>query len=147
MAVGIARLSVPFEGRLIKPDIRNVYFGEKAIGFEFYVTSNGYRGTYLSCVEHIAFKVDGKEVPEDKIVFVLNGKRFLLNQLSDLFAEYLFTLDYATIIVYQDGGIAPGEHTVEYSIRTRIPFSGYFGEYEQTSNTVVRTLTLKEGRE
>lgn len=145
MPVGIARLSTPFEKRLLKPETRNVYFGDKAIGFEVYVASNGYRGTWLSCVEHIAFRVDGMDIPRENIVFALNGKRFLLDQLSELFAEYWFTLDYATIIIYKDGGLDAGDHSIEYSIRTRIPFSGYFGEYESAANTVSRTVSVSEG--
>jgi hypothetical protein len=144
MAVGIGRLSEPFEKRLIKKDeLRNFYFNGKAMGYEFQVASNGYRGTYLSCIEHISFKLDGVDIPAEDVVFCINDNRFLLHQLAEIYTEYWFTLDYATIQVNKRGGLPAGQYTLEYRIMTRIPFSGYFGKYESADTTVSRTLDLR----
>jgi hypothetical protein len=143
MATGIGRLSEPFAKRLIKRDaFRNFYFNGKPMGYEFKVASNGYRGTYLSCIEHISFKLDSVEIPVEDIVFCINGNRFLVHQLSEIFTEYWFTLDYATIQVNKRGGLPAGEYTLEYRIVTRIPFSGYFGKYESADTTVQCALYL-----
>jgi hypothetical protein len=98
-----------FVDRLFKQDsLRNFGYNNTVCGYEFEVTSNGYRGTYLSCVKEISITVDGKPVPKDKIVFFLNNKRFLLKHLAELWSEYWFTLDYATIRVYRTVGLVRG---------------------------------------
>lgn len=136
-----------FLDRLLKSDsLRNFGYNGAVCGYEFEVVSNDYRGTYLSCVEEISFKMDGNPIPEDKIVFFINNKRFLLKHLKELYAEYWFTVDYAIIRVYQDGGLAPGKHTINYHLVTRIPFSGYFGSYRNADTTVSNTFTLQEGK-
>ena len=133
--------------RLFKGDsLRNFGYNGVICGFEFGVASNGYRGTYLSCVEEISFMLDGKPIPEDKIVFFLNNKRFLLKHLKELYGEYWFTTDYATIRVYQDDGLGKGDHTIEYHVVTRVPFSGYFGSYHNADSTVSKKLALQEGK-
>lgn len=145
MANGISRVSDQFSGRLIKKDgFRNFYINGKAMGYEFKVASNGYRGTYLSCIEKIEFKIDGNAIPPEDVVFCLNGKRFKVHQLAEIYTEYWFVLDYANIQVNKRGGLEPGEHTIEYNIMTRIPFSGYFGDFESTGNVVSRTMLLEE---
>ncbi len=143
MANGIARLSVQFEDKLLKKgSLRNYCLGDIVLGYEFEVASNGYRGTYLSCIEAIDFTVDGKKIDPDRIVFLINGKRFLQEQLSEMYMEYWFTTDYMTVRVYNDIGLSPGPHTVRYHINTRIPFSGYFGDFELTDSIVERTFTI-----
>jgi hypothetical protein len=136
-----------FLDRLFKKNsLRNFGYNGSICGFEFEVTSNGYRGTYLSCVEDISFTVDGKSISTDKIAFILNNKRFILKQLPELYAEYWFTIDYATIRVYQDGGLSPGEHTIDYHLVTRIPFTGYFGSYHKADTTVTGAFILREAK-
>ena len=139
--------SAQFLDRLFKQgSLRNFGYNGVVCGYEFEVTSNGYRGTYLSCVEDISFSMDGRPIPNDKIVFFLNNKRFLLKHLKELYAEYWFTLDYATIRVYQDEGLTSGEHTIEYNLVTRVPFSGYFGSYHNADTSVSGTFTLQGGK-
>lgn len=136
-----------FMDRLIKRDsLRNFGYNGTICGYEFEVTSNDYRGTYLSCVEDISFTIDGKSIPKEKVVFFLNNKRFLLKHLKELYAEFWFTIDYATIRIYQDNGLSSGEHTISYHLVTRIPYSGYFGSYRNGDTTVSKTFTLQEGK-
>jgi hypothetical protein len=139
--------SLQFLDRLFKQNsLRNFGYNGAICGYEFEVSSNGYRGTYLSCVEDIDFTVDGRPIPRKNIVFIINNKRFLLKHLKELYSEYWFTLDYALIRVYQDGGLPPGHHEVGYHLVTRIPFSGYFGSYHKEDTTVSNTFTLSEDK-
>lgn len=147
MAANKGMVPAQFLDRLFKRDsLRNFGYNGVICGYEFGVASNGYRGTYLSCVEEISFTMDGKPIPPDKIVFLINNKRFLLKQLKELYAEYWFTLDYAVIRVYQDYGLQPGEHTIDYRLVTRIPFSGYFGSYHKADTTVSIAMALQEDK-
>ena len=144
MANGIGRLSVQFEDKLIRPgSLRRYILKDKELGYEFEVASNGYRGTYLSCVEEIEFWLDGKPIDPENVVFLINGKRFLKEQFDDMYAEYWFTTDFLTVRVYTDDLLTPGEHVVKYHIITRIPFSGYFGDFECADDTIERTFEIE----
>ena len=110
-------------------NIRNLVVEGCRIGYEFKIKYPNYRGANLSCIEELNFEVDGKQLPRDSVYFLLNGKQFLLDELPDLFKEYWFILDPATIRVMCPGGIEAGEHTIRVLMRHRIPYTGYFGQY------------------
>ena len=93
---------------ICKDDIENVTVGGVTIGYQFKIKYPSYRGAFLSCVEALSFKVDGKDVPAELVTFKLNGKDFLLSELPECFKEYWFVRTPAVIFVRQDGGIAPG---------------------------------------
>ena len=109
--------------------IQNVKAEDVVIGYEFRLQYPSYRGTFLSCIEELKLYVDGKELNDADTVFQLNGKQFLLSELSECFKEYWFILDYATVRVIQQGGLPKGKHTVRAYIKHRIPYTGYFGQY------------------
>ena len=109
--------------------IKNLVVENVTIGYEFKVQYPSYRGTFLSCIEALSFRMDDVEIPREKIYFLLNGKQFLLDELSECFKEYWFVLDFATIRVMQSGGLPLGEHKVSAYIKHRIPYTGYFGQY------------------
>ena len=98
--------------------IKNLVVENVTIGYEFKVQYPSYRGTFLSCIEALSFRMDDVEIPREKIYF-----------LSECFKEYWFVLDFATIRVMQSGGLPLGEHKVSAYIKHRIPYTGYFGQY------------------
>lgn len=114
---------------VVDQPIKNVKAGEVIIGYEFRLQYPSYRGTFLSCIEELKLYVDGKELSDCETIFLLNGKQFLLSELSECFKEYWFVLDYATVRVIQPGGLQKGKHTVRAYIKHRIPYTGYFGQY------------------
>lgn len=109
--------------------IENFKVGDAVVGYEFKVQYPSYRGTFLSCIEALTFQVDGEPVDPKDITFLLNGKQFLIDELSECFKEYWFILDFATIRVMKPGGLPDGEHEVRAYIKHRIPYTGYFGQY------------------
>ena len=125
--------------------ITNCMAGQEAVGFLFKVKLYTYRGTYLSCIEKLALKLDGEAVDMDQVVFGLNGKRFLVNQLKELFAEYWYILDRAELIVYKDGGLTPGSHELALDMSIRIPYSGYFGSYHCQDASEVKVFSMDGG--
>ena len=114
---------------ICKDDIKNVTVEGLVIGYEFKIKYPSYRGAFLSCIEDLKFKMDGEEIPAEKVTFHLNGKDFLLSELAECFKEYWFVRDKATIFVRQDGGISRGEHTLNVYMKHRVPYTGYFGQY------------------
>lgn len=109
--------------------LKNVAVGDVVIGYEFQIKYPSYRGAFLSCIEDLRFWVDDQEIDKNDIVFHLNGKDFLLEELAECFKEYWFVLKPATILVKCSGGIAKGEHSLRVYMKHRVPYTGYFGQY------------------
>lgn len=114
---------------LIAPKpLRAFSAGTVVLGYELELQYPSYRGTYLSCIENLELRVDNQPVPAQQISFLLNGKQFLLSQLKELWSEYWFVLDLATLRVIGPE-LSPGSHKVEVLLRHRIPYAGYSGSY------------------
>lgn len=128
---------------LCKEEIRNVEVEGIVIGYEFKIKYPSYRGTFLSCVEKLKFKIDEEEISKDNIYFFLNNKQFLLDELPECFKEYWFVRDKATVRVMKSGGISSGEHKVNAFMKHRIPYTGYFGQYLVLDSDVTEVLTAK----
>lgn len=128
------------EHMICAEDIRPIAAGDRKVGFSFRVRYPSYRGTSLSCIEALSFTLDGEEIPRADIALCLNGRQFLLDELKDLFKEYWFVLDEATIQVRRSGGLPAGPHEIGMFIRHRIPYTGYFGEYLVLEGRATKTL-------
>lgn len=124
--------------------IANHKAGDAVLGYEFYCQYPSYRGTYLSCIEEMHVYVDGEMVPDDKIYFHINGKQCLLSQFKDLYLEYWFILDKAKLLILKDGGLKPGEHEVKVTMRHKIPYTGYFGNYLVLDGSDTKILKLRD---
>lgn len=124
---------------ICKDDIKNVTMGNVVVGYQFKIKYPSYRGAFLSCIEALSFEVDGEPVPAGEISFKLNGKDFLLSELPECFKEYWFVRDPATIFVRVPGGIEPGEHSLRVTMRHRVPYTGYFGQYLTLLSDVTET--------
>lgn len=122
-------------------NIKNFVVEGITVGYEFKIKYPNYRGTNLSCIEHLDFEVDGELLPRDSVYFLLNGKQFLLDELPELFKEYWFILEPATIRVMLPGGISAGEHSVRVLMRHRVPYTGYFGQYLVLNADVTHVCT------
>jgi len=121
-------------------EITNVVVEGVTIGYEFKIKYPSYRGAFLSCIEQLEFQIDGEKVDKKAVLFYLNGKQFLIDELPELFKEYWFVRDKATICVLKDGGITSGEHQVNVFMKHRVPYTGYFGQYLVLDSNVTKTL-------
>lgn len=110
------------------------------LGYEFKIRYPSYRGTFLSCIEKLEFKIDGETINPNTIYFTLNGKQYLIDELKDQYKEYWYILDEATITVLKKGGIIKGMHTLTVDMLHRIPYAGYSGEYLKLPSIVTKTL-------
>lgn len=123
--------------------IENLTVNSQIIAYEFKIKYPSYRGVYLSCIEDMRFKVDGQAVDAKNVYLLLNGKQFLLNELKDLYKEYWFILDKATVRIMQDGGISAGQHSVNVFMRHKVPYTGYFGQYLVLDSDETKTLSTE----
>lgn len=115
-------------------------------GYEFSLRYPTYRGTWLCNVRDLAVTVDGENVPAKDIRLGLNGKWFMLNELPDLYREYWFTTQSATLRVMKRGGIATGKHEIFVRMSHQIPYTGYFGNYLVVESTCTKQLlAINEG--
>lgn len=108
---------------LICPDaIENVYVDDACLGFEFKIKYPSYRGAFLSCIEALAFWVDGEPIAEADIRFSLNGKQFLVAELPACFKEYWFVRTPAVVRVLNDSlqYLPLSRRTTSRNIQSRI---------------------------
>jgi hypothetical protein len=121
-------------------EINNVTLGDLVIGYEFKIKYPSYRGTFLSCIEKLEFQIDGERIDKKDVFLYLNGKQFLIDELPDLYKEYWFVRNKATVRILKDGGISNGEHQVNVFMKHRIPYTGYFGKYLVLDSDKSKTL-------
>ena len=125
---------------ICKDNIQNVIVDDVVIGYEFKIKYPSYRGTFLSCIEELTFKMDGEKIYKEDVYFFLNGKQFLIDELPKCFKEYWFVRTKATIRVMKEGGIKAGEHSLNVFMKHRVPYTGYFGEYLVLDSDMTDTL-------
>jgi hypothetical protein len=81
-----------------------------------------YRALPLSTVEVHALRIDGQAIAPSAITFVLDGRRWSLDELATETEAMWFTTDTALLEVAGDP-IAPGsEHQVDAAIGIRPPY-------------------------
>lgn len=125
-------------------EIINKRAGDVCYGYAVQVRYPSYRGTFVSCIERLELKIDGKSVPQSDMRFCINGKEFLVSQLGELSMEHWFVLDTAAIVVMQNNGLSLGEHEVSVRLVHRIPYTGYFGQYLVLDSVCTKTLFSKD---
>lgn len=113
---------------IIEGSIQNHSINGIFAWYQFDILLPAYRGSHLSCIESFELKKNGEVVDRSTIRFRLNGKRFLLDQLPDLYQEYWFIRDHARIEVLATGPLAGGDR-LQLEFTFRIPYTGYFGSY------------------
>jgi hypothetical protein len=108
--------------------IKNMYIKDIYAGFCFDIRFPAYRGSALSCIQRFDVILDSEHIEANSISFCLNGKKFLLKELPELYAEYWFIRDSAEIQILTDRELS-GEHHIQVDYEFRIPYTGYFGNY------------------
>lgn len=102
--------------------LKNTYVNGEKMGYKFDIRLSYYRGHFLSVIDKLELKVDGKEVKQDDITFCLHGKEFGVAQLHDLVSEFWPILEPATIKVFQKGGLSAGEHDIDFTLIFHSPY-------------------------
>lgn len=117
MAKGLNPDSIPDKGL---SDFR-ISSGE-VIGYIIKLVVTRYRSLPVSCIENLKLVVDQEPVADKDITVCINGKRFMVEQLKDLWAEYWNINTPAELQVLKKGGLAPGAHHVKLSLKMRVPY-------------------------
>ena len=139
----ISELVFPMDKHIVGTnEFRNVRVGNHVLGYQVKVRLSYYRSLPLSCVEQVMLSVDGRDVPSEAITFCLNNKRFTLEQLRDLYAEWWDIVEDGTLEVQQPGGLPAGKHEVEIKLVCRTPYMFFHGDFVRRLSKDKKTLTL-----
>jgi len=112
-------------------------------GLSLALTVPWYRSLWVSSITSIAVNLDGVDLPQEKMSFRINGKRFTLAEVPEQWEELWFMQDRA----YLDMDLgAPGtggtEHKITFHIELRLPYMqikpGFY-----LPNIVHQIVTLK----
>ena len=120
---------------------RNVYDEDgNAVGFEFRVRLNYYRGVWLSQIRGGRVVIDGEVIPSDsdRITWIVGGKEFTRQEMYEDNKHFFEMTEPATIRVKKEGGLSQGYHDVEfrygYSSSYMPPFMDQFDENVEFAN-------------
>lgn len=109
-------------------------------GVRLPVRLTSYRSLPLSCIAEVALSIDGKAVPAEDIVFVIDGHAYPLLSLRERTDIWWFILDSADLFVPL--ALTDGAHEVTGTLTTIMPFAT--GGRITDSRTTSKTLFLDE---
>jgi len=90
-------------------------------GFSFLGRLPYYRGLGLSMIEDIAVTVDGAAVARGDVRFSVRGTTYTLDEMETVYDNRWNFGEKATIIAL-NGGLAPGDHRIEFAVRMRVSY-------------------------
>lgn len=152
-----------FDNFLIRADsLQNDVRAGEVVGFRLAVRHANYRGCYLSLHNGYYLRVDGVEYERDVQSFEINGTRpRTFEQLKYAVHEHWDYDDEGILHVAKPGGLAPGEHVIEFqqSVLTQYgylptdeewiknpPKPGTGAGSDKTPDVVTYRLPLTEGQ-
>ena len=93
-----------------------------------------YRSLPLSVIQLDGLRIDGSDIPGEKLRFELNGKLRPLAEMADLTGEYWFVQD--SLVQVADHAVAAGgEHEVDVTLSFYPP---YIADFRRKSRGIVR---------
>ncbi len=130
-------MRVNFTDILQRRSLKNYYMHGRVEGFQFQVRLSYYRGHFLSVIEKLGVKIDDEAVPKKDILFCLNGKEFIVDDLKNQPNEFWNIVAPATIKVRKAGGLEPGKHKVTLELMLRNPYLPLPGSTEEHCYTPI----------
>jgi Domain of unknown function (DUF6379) len=80
-----------------------------------------YRSLWLSAVDDVAVKIDGREIPRDSLRWELEGKSYTIAELPDQSETLWFIQDRADVIVPLEERPKPGDSLkIELTLELRL---------------------------
>lgn len=88
-------------------------------GFNIRLRVAYYRSLPIDQILDFSVAVDGKEIRQEDITFLLEGHRYKVPELSGQKHVYWQTREYATLFVRAENGLSAGEHDVEVRMKKK----------------------------
>jgi len=138
-------MKLGFEERVLSnTDFRNIRLNGRVVGFNLGVFLNYYRGLPVSSIENLEVKVDDEAVPQHLVCAVVNEKKFSVEQLPSLHAEFWGIRKKVDLEIY-NGGLESGEHEVELTLHLRNPYMRFAPRvYGMIDGSASKRMTLAE---
>lgn len=102
--------------------LQNYYANGKIMGCQMGLRLGYYRGHYLSDIDELGVTIDGKEIPEEDLLFCLRGKEFAPCELKYLISEFWDIRTPAVIQIHMPGGLPGGDHQIGLRLMLRSPY-------------------------
>ena len=116
-------MRMDMNGEFVKRgSFRHEYINGKRNGFAFEVLLGYYRGHFLSDIDLLEVYLDGEKMPDEAVTFELRGKELPLWKLKYGVSEFWSQVEPATIHVIKAGGVASGEHELDFRLMLRVPY-------------------------
>ena len=116
-------MRMQFNEQIVKKEsFRHMYINGKKNGFSFDVQLAYYRGHYLSDIDSLEVCLDGEKLPDEAVTFELNGKEMPVYKLKYAVTEFWSQVVPATVHVIKPGGVAAGEHELDFRLMLRVPY-------------------------
>lgn len=123
----------------------NVKIGGNTVGFNLGLRINYYRSLPLSCLEKLEVTVDGQLIPQHLMLLFINGKKFSMQQVPQLFAECWGIRETAELVIY-NSGLPGGEHQVDVEMIFRCPYMQFAPRvYGKIDSSASKKMVLQEG--
>ncbi len=101
---------------------RNVAVDGEVAGFQLHLRMPNYRGVWGSLIDGVAVTVDGLSWDAETPHWILQGRRFSIDELRAS-TDVRWQLDEAaTVFVPHPGGLEPGVHAVRVDIAIHAPY-------------------------
>ncbi|MCY1671370.1 DUF6379 domain-containing protein [Novosphingobium sp. SL115] len=101
---------------------RNVGPDNARTGFELRIRQPNYRSSRLSLIEGVDLTIDGVLYPAEQSTVRVGDVEYTHAQMAQETEARLYVGQFLTVVVPKPGGLAPGVHRVESSIRFRHPY-------------------------
>jgi len=109
-------------GPLDKDVVRGDALSATRDGFALAIHSHWYRALPLTSLAVVDLTLDGDRVEPAELTVEANGKTFAFAELEELYDEWWFTTDAATLRIPRSGAAAGGRHRVELDLGLSIPY-------------------------
>ena len=100
----------------------NVVENGVTTGFAFLGRLPYYRGLGLSMIEDIAVTVDGEAIAREDVRFCVRGRSYTLDEMETVYDDRWNFGEKARIRALKPGGLAPGNHRIEFAVRMRVSY-------------------------
>lgn len=91
-------------------------------GFALLARLPYYRGLGLSMIEDIGIAIDGEPVAREAIRFSVRGRSWTLDEMESVYDDRWNFGEKARVTVAHPGGLTPGAHRVDLSVRMRVSY-------------------------
>lgn len=131
---------------VVSDSLKHYTVDGKRMGYQFAIRLSYYRGHFLSVIDEFGVRVDGFQVPAERIMFCINGKEFSPVEFDKCYTEFWQVIEPATVRVFYPGGLQEGEHTVEVNLLFRSPYMplGPGHQYMPVDGSGSKTLAITD---